>query len=72
MHPEDIKAALRKHGMTQAGLAKRLVLDESTISQVIHARRSRRIEKEIARILKVKPEVLWPERYLRHGKRRAA
>lgn len=63
MHPEDIKAAIRKHGMTQAKLARQLKLDESTVSQVIHSRRSRRIEKAVAKILKVKPEVLWPERY---------
>jgi len=72
MHPEDIKAALRKQGVTQAKLAEQLNVDESTVSQIIHSRRSRRIEKAIARVLKSKPEVLWPDRYHQHGKRRAA
>lgn len=63
MHPEDIKAALRKKGYTLTGVADRLRVQPSAVSHVLHARRSRRIERAIAKILGTTAAELWPERY---------
>ncbi|MGD1939866.1 MAG: helix-turn-helix domain-containing protein [Leptolyngbyaceae cyanobacterium] len=52
MHPEDIKAALRKRGTKLSCLARELDVTPTMITLVIRSeRRSRRIEKEIARKL---------------------
>lgn len=63
MHREDIKAGLRKRGLSVAIIARRLGVDRSTVANVLAGRRSRRIEGAIARALKIRREVLWPERY---------
>lgn len=64
MHPEDIKAAIRKAGSSQKRIAKRLGVSETTVSNVIKGRvTSRRIAEEIARITKLKLSQLWPGRY---------
>lgn len=69
MHPEDIKAALRKRGYTLTAVAGRLRVQPSAISHVLHKRRSRRIERAIARLLESTPADLWPERYAGKGRR---
>lgn len=63
VHPEDIKAALRKKGYTLTAIASSLSVQPSAISHVLHKRRSRRIEKAIAKALGTRPNLLWPERY---------
>lgn len=63
MHAEDIKANLRKRGLSLAEIGRRLNIDPATVSNVLAGRRSRRIEGAIARALKIRREVLWPERY---------
>gem|GEM_PF-2500924 len=64
MHPEDIKAAIRKAGSSQKRIAVRLGVSETTVSNVIKGRvTSRRIANEIARITDLKLSQLWPGRY---------
>ena len=53
----EIKGELVKRGYTQRALARKLGVNPSTISRVLHGKkRSRRVLREIARILRTKPE----------------
>ncbi|MBZ0253105.1 MAG: helix-turn-helix domain-containing protein [Candidatus Methylomirabilis sp.] len=64
MHPEDIKAGLRKSGTTPAALARTLKVDRSLVSRVIFGRsKSGRVARAIARKLGKKPSELWPQVY---------
>lgn len=64
MHHEDIKAALRKKGVSSADLARHLGLSQMTISHVIHGRsKSVRVANAIAQITGHSLHVLWPSRY---------
>lgn len=61
MHPEDIKAALRKAGVTQAVLADELAVARSSIAQAISGGiRSARIQTRIAEILGKSVKEIWP------------
>lgn len=62
MHPEDINAALRKTGNTQAMLADELEVARSSIHDVIHGRkRSARIQARIAEIIGRPVSEIWEE-----------
>lgn len=63
MHPEDIKAELKKKGSSLAAIAKELDLAASTVSHVIQGARSRRVEKRIAQVLGLPLTAVWPARY---------
>lgn len=63
MHPERIKAELRMRDWTYRRIAARLGIDPSTVSHVVSARRSERVQTFIAGLLRKRPEDLWPERY---------
>lgn len=64
MHPEDIKAALRKTGTTATSLARGLGVSDAAIYYVIHSRRrSIRIARRICEIARLDPEQVWPGRY---------
>jgi Ner family transcriptional regulator len=64
MHPEDIKAALRKHGSSQAKVARKLNVAITSVHNVIHgACKSERIAKAIADIIGIDRAELWPGRY---------
>lgn len=61
MHPEDIKAAMRKAGVTQAALADELEVAKSSVAQVIAGSiRSARIQVRIAEIISKPIEEIWP------------
>ncbi len=61
MHPEDIKAALRKAGVTQASLAAELGVARPSVTQAISGgMRSERIQTRIAEIVGQPVKVLWP------------
>ena len=63
MHPEDIKAALRKRGSSLAAVARTLGVTTSCAAMVIWpGKRSRRVEAEIARVLEMDPLEIWPNR----------
>ncbi|MDA8449817.1 helix-turn-helix domain-containing protein [Acidovorax sp. GBBC 3332] len=73
MHPEDIKAAMRKRGVTPTALADELGVANGTVSQVISGRcESARIKERIAQITGVAITVLWPEKASRSLRRPAA
>lgn len=64
MHHEDIKAALRKRGVSQLDLANELEVSPSVITAVISGRSgSRRVSEAISKIVEVPLAVLWPARY---------
>lgn len=64
MHPEDIKAALRKHGKTQADIARAEKVSKTLVNYVITGRSlSRRIAEAIATACEAPVDTLWPARY---------
>jgi lambda repressor-like predicted transcriptional regulator len=73
MHPEDIKAAIRKRGHTLATVAQRAgkvkaprdsVPTASAVSRVLHGQfQSRRIAQCISELIGVPLEQLWPGKY---------
>lgn len=61
MHPEDIKAALRKAGKTQAVLAEELEVARSSVAQAIAGSiRSARIQARIAEVIGKPVKEIWP------------
>lgn len=61
MHQEDIKAALRKAGWTQAAIADELAVAKSSVAQVIVGSiRSARIQARIAEIIGKPVKEIWP------------
>lgn len=64
MHPEDIKAALRKRGLTQAQIARNLNVSKTSVCYVIDGRASsRRVAEAIAQAVGLPMGTLWPKRY---------
>lgn len=72
MHPEDIKAELRKKQSSLSAIARSLHVYPSAVSAVIRYKRSRRIERAIAKALGTQPGNLWPERYQQHERVRGS
>lgn len=75
MHPEDIKAAIRKKGGSLAALARaqeasgKPAISIQALSQALQARVSARCECIIADFLEVHPRQIWPSRYRANGTR---
>jgi Ner family transcriptional regulator len=69
MHPEDIKAELRKRKLTAVKLSEMAGISPSAIKEAFR-RPQPKAEAAIATALKVNPYKLWPDRYLRNGQRR--
>ena len=61
-HPEDIKAAIRKRGMTTSQLSRSNGLAESTLRNVFRYHWPKG-EKIIADFLGLAPGDIWPSRY---------
>ena len=61
-HPEDVKAAIRKKGVTLSELALREGFGESYLRNTL-MRPLYEGERIIARFLRVPPQVIWPDRY---------
>lgn len=68
-HPEDVKAAIRKKGVTLSDLAARAGVSKQSVSAAIDRRASERIDLLIADFLGLKPHQIWPSRYNAKGKR---
>lgn len=64
-HPEDLKARLRKAGITLVSLAKEMGVTPSAVSRSLRTKVSRRIDETIAAALGKRPEDIWPDRYPR-------
>lgn len=69
MHPEDIKAAVRKTGFSLASLAREKGMNKQTLSLAIQARVSEKAERVIADCIRMDPADIWPSRYGRDGQR---
>ena len=69
MHPEDIKASLRKRGTTLSQLADENGVSKQTVGAALRGRASARSERIIADALDLKPCEIWPSRYRADGKR---
>ena len=66
MHPEEIKAELKKIGVTQIAIAKKCRVTKTTVFSVIHGGcKSTRVASCIATLLKRDCADLWPGRYER-------
>ncbi|MDR2259550.1 MAG: helix-turn-helix domain-containing protein [Azoarcus sp.] len=73
MHPEEIKAALRMKGYTQAALAETLKVTPSTISQIIAGYgKSARLQESIAGVIGKSVQEIWPNQVVLRRTRRAA
>jgi Ner family transcriptional regulator len=63
MHPEDIKAAIRKAGSSPAAIARELKVSNTAVSHAIRGNKSTRIAKVIVRVTKRRFVDLWPGKY---------
>ena len=68
-HPEDIKAAVRKKGITLADVARRAGLNGAALRIALVLPRAE-AERAIADALGVHPMMIWPSRYHENGNRR--
>ncbi|PVX80019.1 helix-turn-helix domain-containing protein [Paraburkholderia unamae] len=67
-HKEDIKAAIRKRGITMNALALKCALPASTVRNAL-VRPVFSGEVAIAEFLQVPPHELWPDRWTADGRR---
>jgi lambda repressor-like predicted transcriptional regulator len=69
LHPEDIKAALKKVKSNQSKIAETCGVHKSTVAHVIMGRSSsRKVARAIARTLGLTLDDIWPGRYAHeHG-----
>lgn len=65
-HPEDIKAAIRKTGITLEALGRTAGFSASVVTIALR-RPIPRVEALIARHLGVQPQQIWPSRYDEQG-----
>jgi len=68
-HAEDVKAAIRKKGLTLSALSKKHHYSDSYLRGTLIRRRPRG-EEIIARFLGVSPAEIWPDRYRADGTRK--
>lgn len=69
MHPEDIKAELRKRGYTLTEVARRAGVTKQTIAMSLRGRVSARAETAVAECLGRDARAIWPSRYRSDGAR---
>lgn len=69
MHPEDIKAAIRKRGSNLSALAFAADMNKQTLSLALTARVSAKAEQVIANFIERPAAEIWPSRYGADGKR---
>lgn len=69
MHPEDIKAEIRKAGVTMSALAKAAGVSRTSLSMALHSRVSAKAEGAIASFIGRSPREIWPSRYDEEGRR---
>jgi Ner family transcriptional regulator len=65
-HPEDVKAAIRKRGVTLTDLSLKHDFSEAYLRNALR-RPLREAEVIIANFLGLKPEQIWPDRYDANG-----
>ena len=68
LHAEDIKALLRKKYGSLAAVGKQLGLQPTSISgAILDPLCSQRLEKRLADLLGLPPQMLWPDRWTAYG-----
>jgi len=64
MHPEDIKAEIKKAGFSMTSLAKKHGIKYgSTLNQVFHNPNYPKAEKIISEAIGIPAEIIWPSRH---------
>lgn len=64
MHSEDIKAAIRKTGVSQSDIARQLKVSPQVVSDVIRgSSRSERVASAIAAVIGLSIHEVWPNQY---------
>lgn len=64
MHPEDIKAAMRKNGVKASDLARHLGVSQMSVSNTVRGHiKSRRIADAVAKIVGRTVDEIWPGSY---------
>jgi lambda repressor-like predicted transcriptional regulator len=64
MHPEDIKAEIRKKSCTQRAIAAKLSITSMAVSHIIEGRqKSGRVAREISKVTGIPVAQLWPGKY---------
>ena len=68
MHPEDIKAALRRRFGTLRAFCRQIRRDKTMVSHVLrNPCFSIPTEKAIAKALELSPHAIWPDRWTETG-----
>ena len=62
-HREDIKAALRKRGITMAELARRAGYSTANSLRTVFDRKWPKAQRIVAAALDITPQEIWPSRY---------
>ncbi len=68
MHPEDIKAEIRKHGKTLTAIALKLGITKQVVAVCLY-KPNARSEAAIAKVIGRHPSRIWPSRYHADGRR---
>jgi len=68
-HPEDIKAAVRKRGLTLSAIARGVGISGNALGHALDRPRAD-AERAIADALNLHPKVIWPSRYDSEGNRK--
>ena len=66
-HPEDVRAAIRKSGVSLPALAARCGCSAAAVQGALY-RRLPRVQALIATHLGISPQQIWPSRYDEDGK----
>lgn len=69
MHPEDIKAEVRKRGSNLSALAFSVDMNKQTLSLALTGRVSAKAEQVIADFIGMPAAEIWPSRYGPDGQR---
>jgi Ner family transcriptional regulator len=69
-HPADIEAALKKRGVTLAGLSVRHGCNPTAVGKATR-KRWPAVERIIAEAIGVSPQTIWPSRYGRVRSRKS-
>jgi Ner family transcriptional regulator len=68
LHAEDIKAMLRKKYGSLTAVGERLGLGLTSVSgAIIDPLCSQKLEKQLAELLELPPQSLWPDRWTAYG-----
>ena len=71
MSPTEIRIALMRSGISQATIARKLIVDPSAVCRIIDGKYvSDRVRREIAAAIGIDIKRIWPSTYLYSGPRK--